>query len=88
MSQPSNFQKKPWSSVCQSSEAETIALNIIVILKRTGDNWRELSWDEYTTERKKDGNFSSSEKKYFDQVVGYTVSAQTARLFSKTWSTL
>lgn len=82
---PSDFIKTPWSSVAQSSEAETIAVNIMVILKRTGDKWRDLSWEEYSTERKKDGNFTVLEKKYFDQVIGYCKSADTAKLFSSSW---
>jgi len=85
MSKPSNFTAQPWSSVAQSSEAETIARNIMVILKRTGDTFRNLSWEEYSQERKKDGKFSEREKKYFNQVIDYCVSAETARLFSRTW---
>lgn len=88
MSNPSNFKTYPWSSVCGSSEHETIALNIITILKRTGDNWRKMNWDEYKAERLKDGHFTESEKKYFDDVVKYTTSAESARLFSNTWANL
>jgi len=83
---PSDFIKQPWSSVAGSSEAETIAVNIMVILKRTGNKFRNLSWEEYVAERKKDGNFSLSEKKYFDQVIGYCKSADTAKLFSASWA--
>ena len=58
---PSNFTKQPIASVLQKSEAETIARNIMVILKRTGDSFRPLSWDEYKAERLKDGHFTESE---------------------------
>ena len=51
---PSDFLEYPWNSVTKNSEYETIALNIMVILKRTGDEFRELSFDEYKTERLKD----------------------------------
>lgn len=70
------------------NEHETIALNIIAILKRTGDQWRELSWDEYKVEREKDGNFSTEEKKYFDCVLEYTLSPEAAASFSPTWKRL
>jgi len=82
---PSDFQHYPWSSVEQSAEAETIALNIITILKRTGDEFRALSWEEYVQERTKDGSFSQAEKRYFDNVVEFTVSAEAASKFCLLW---
>lgn len=83
---PSNFNKHPWNSVTQNSESETVARNIMVIMGRTGDEWRELSWDEYKEERLKDGNFSISEKQFFDRVTPYCKSADTAVLFSAEWA--
>lgn len=84
---PSDFAREyPWSSVKRNAESETIALNIMKILERTGDEFRELTWDEYKTERKKDGNFTESEKEFFDDVIDYCKSADTAKLFSKTWN--
>ncbi len=84
---PSDFSSiDPMGSVLQKSEHETIAQNIMVILKRTGDKFRELSWDQYATERKKDGNFSDGEKKYFEEVIGYCKSPDTAKLFSPAWA--
>lgn len=89
MSTPKDFSKKqPWSSVLQKSECETVAINIMVILSRTGDNFRALSWPEYRHERRKDGNFTESEKAYFKQVVEYCKSEDTARLFSDVWKEL
>ena len=82
---PSNFTKQPMASVLQKSEAETIARNIMVILKRTGDFFRPLSWDEYKAERLKDGHFTESEKQYFDQVIGYCSNAESAKSFSPVW---
>lgn len=82
---PSNFKTKPISSVLQKSESETIACNIMVILSRTGDTFRPLSWNEYRTERKKDGDFREEEKPYFDRVIDYCESPDTARLFSPVW---
>lgn len=83
---PSNFTSYPWSSVFQNSETETIAQNIMVILKRTGDNFRELSWEEYEAERKKDGGFSVRENGYFESAQPYTVSAEKAATFSRIWA--
>lgn len=77
---------EPFSSVFYKSECETVAQSIIIILKRTGNEWRKMEYEEYKTERLKDGGFSEREKAYFDQVVGYTVSADTARLFSPQWN--
>lgn len=82
---PSNFKKYPWNSVLQKSESETIAANIMVILERTGNKFRPLTWTEYKKERLKDGNFTELEKGYFEEVIPYCKSADTAQLFSKSW---
>ena len=84
-SNPSDFTNKPYSSVLQNSESESVAMNIMRILTRTGNTFRELSYDEYKLERLKDGNFSESERRYFDKVIGYCVSPATARLLSPAW---
>jgi hypothetical protein len=83
---PSNFTKTAYDSVLKNSESETVARNIMVILSRTGDKFRLLSWDEYKTERTKDGNFTESEKQYFDRVVGFCVSAESAKAFCPNWA--
>ncbi len=83
---PSDFTAHPWSSILYKSEAETIARNIMVILKRTGNEWRELSWEEYKTERLKDGGFTQSERRYFDDVIAYTTSPEQAAKFSEVWN--
>ena len=82
---PSNFCSTPFDSVLKESECETVARNIMVILSRTGNAFRLLSWDEYKTERTKDGNFTESEKTYFDQVVGFCVAAESAKAFCPSW---
>jgi hypothetical protein len=82
---PSDFMQYPWSSVEEKCEAEIVARNVMVILGRTGDVWRKLSWTEYRSEREKDGDFSSSEKYYFESVRPYTVSEKMARSFSGVW---
>lgn len=83
---PSDFTNQPWGSVAQKSEAEAVARNIMVILKRTGNTWRKMTYEEYKEERQKDGDYSGGELMYFDAVVGYTASADTAALFSKEWN--
>lgn len=86
---PSTFSKvHPFSSVLFKSEAETIARNIMTILKRTGDNFRRLPWEEYKEERLKDGQFSEGEKQYFDKVIDYCEDAKSATLFSPSWKEL
>ncbi len=83
---PSDFTNYPWSSVLQNSESETIAVNIMKILKRTGNTWRELTFEEYKKEREKDGHFTSKEELYFNDVIPYCKSTDTAALFSKEWA--
>ena len=85
MSKPSNYTSKPWDSVIGKWEAEKIAQNIMVILSRTGNEWRQLSWQEYQEERKKDGGFTQMEQPYFEQVVGYCASAEDANRFCSSW---
>jgi hypothetical protein len=78
----------PFSSAVQNTESEVIAKNIMVILSRTGDKFRSLSWKEYKAERLKDGNFTEGEKEYFKKIKFYTVTAESARCFSKSWREL
>lgn len=86
MKKPSDFCVFPWASVLQNSESETIALNIMKILERTGNQFRILSWDEYKEERLKDGNFSDNEKPYFIRVMDFCLFPETAKLFSQEWN--
>ena len=74
------------ASVLGKSEYETVAQNIMNILKRTRDKFRKLTWEEYKKERLKDGNFSEEEKKFFDQSEVYCQSADNAKKFSKDWN--
>jgi hypothetical protein len=82
---PSDFTIHPYSSILKKSEAETIAVNIMVILKRTGNAFRPLSYDEYKAERLKDGNYTDAEEYYFKQVIPYCKNADTAQLFCPKW---
>ena len=86
---PSDFKGvQPWGSVMQKSEHETVANNVMTILRRTEDSFRPVSWEEYEKEREKDGNFSHDEKSFFDDVIKYFKSEDTARLFSPAWDKL
>ncbi len=82
---PSNYTSHPMSSVSKEWEAEQIARNIMTILWRTGNEWRPLAWEEYRTERQKDGNFSEMERPYFDRVISYCKSAEDADRFCSSW---
>lgn len=82
---PSEFNSFPFSSVMHNTECEIVAQNIMVILGRTGDTFRELSWKEYEAERMNDEDFSSVEAEYFDKVIEYFKSEDTAKLFSTVW---
>lgn len=83
---PSDFTEFPSGSVMQNFELERIAVNIMVILKRTGNTFRELSYEEYEVERMKDGGYHKSlEFDRFIKVIGYCKNADTARLFSPAW---
>jgi hypothetical protein len=83
---PNKYKHKPWGSILGRAEYEIIALNIMVILDRTGNTFRKLEWDEYKAERLRDGNFSDGEKKYFDEVQ-YLSEGKVEDLqnFSKDW---
>jgi len=82
---PSDFNTHPADSILQKSEPETIALNIMIILSRTGNTFRMLSKDEYIIERNKDGGFSEKELPFFDAVVEHTSSLDKAKDFSNYW---
>lgn len=83
---PSDYTRHPYGSVLQENECEAVARNIMVILSRTGDTFRTLSWEEYKAERLKDGNFTHSEKSYFDRVFGFCVAQESADAFCRNWA--
>ena len=82
---PSHFLNHPFESVLYKTEAETVAMNIMAILARTGDEFRKLTWEEYEAERLRDGKFSHTESWWFNEVLRYCKSADTAKLFSRDW---
>ncbi len=82
---PSDFTNHPFSSVEQNCECAIIATNIMKVLWKTGDTFRELTEDEYRTEREKDGHFTKKEMSCFRKVIRYCKNPDTAKLFSKAW---
>jgi hypothetical protein len=86
MKKPSDFKKHPYDSVFRNMEHEIVARNIMVILSRTGDEFRELSWEEYKKERQKDGAFAEGERGLFDKAIKYCKSPDTAALLSEAWA--
>jgi len=82
---PSDFLTHPYDSVFQNNESEVVARNIMVILSRTGNVFRSMTWGEYRAERVKGRHFSEREKEFFDRVVLFCYTADTAACFSPTW---
>lgn len=85
---PYNYTQVPVGSILKNSECEYIAKNIMIILKRTGNVFRELSFEEYKKERMKDGakeSCFSKEKIYFDKVIQYCCSSEKADSFCSSW---
>jgi hypothetical protein len=77
----------PYSSVTKDARYEIVAMNIVIILKRTGDKFRLLSFKEYIRERKKDKNGNpENEKVLFDKVINYFKTEDTVRLFCECWN--
>ena len=72
---PSLFENvRPWSSTLGKMEYEVVAHNIMRILSRTGNAFREITWKEYKLEREKDSaannhttDFIIFEKPYFEK---------------------
>ena len=83
---PSDFTDHPYNSICRKCECETVARNIMAILERHGNKWKLLTWEEYERQRIEDGDFTLSEKSYFDRVVKYCQSAGDAITFSPEWA--
>jgi hypothetical protein len=85
---PSQYNREPMGSLSQNSESETIAKNIMHILSKNGDVFRPLSFEEYTDVRKSDGandRHIANEKPYFDEVISYCASPESADLFCADW---
>lgn len=83
---PSDFAKvMPMSCIFYQAEYEIIASNIMIILERTGNQFRKLSWREYKKERLEDGDFTDDEKYYFNKVIEYCTDYNKAKTFSKNW---
>lgn len=86
MNRPSDYTSIPMGSTLQNFQSEMIAKNIMVILSRTGNTFRPLSWEEYKEERLKDTGFSEIEKPVFEKVIKYCKSPDTAVLLKEDWA--
>ncbi len=82
----------PIDSITQNNESEVVAKNIMIILARTGDTFRELSIEEYKKERNLDYELNSSaqtvglkEISVFDKVKDVANSIENASRFCKDW---
>jgi hypothetical protein len=89
---PSDFLNHPYDSIAGKSSVETVARNIMVILERTGNTFRELSWNEYKEHILKDRDpcqgrdVTEKEKGHFESVLHFCVSAKAANSFSSDWA--
>jgi len=95
---PSDFAKiSPMNCVFKHHEHEVVADNIMQILKRTGNEFRPLSWKEYKEERLKDitkdrrlflfyNDSIGEEKLYFDLVVNWCTLPGNAVQFAPNWN--
>lgn len=83
---PSDFKTFPSNSIFHNYKSEEVARNVMIILSRTGDTFRFLDRDEYKAERQADGHFTESERGYYDKVIAYCHSQETAALFSPVWA--
>lgn len=68
-------------SVFKKCEYEQIFMNMLVVSERLGDDWG-LTKEQYESERKKDGAYSSLESQYADEVLPYMASPERAQTFS------
>lgn len=83
---PSDFALWPKQSLYWKMEPESVAENIMIILARTGDQWTNLSFDEYRKERIRDGDFHKWEEDLFLHVKEYCQSPEMAKSFSPNWA--
>lgn len=86
---PSHFARTfPHRSMFHKWEHEQVALNIVKILKRTGDKWRRLSLDEYIDARRYDNASNHDlnlERPLFIDIQDIIISEYGARQFSVAW---
>ena len=67
----------PWDSVFQSAEHETTACCLMRYLYETGNEFKQITFDEYKNKQPK------ANKKRFEEVIRYFKSEDTIILFSK-----
>lgn len=84
---PADYISYPWGSILNSTEHEMIARDIMVILYKTGNVFREISFDEYKKEKTKitKNIINASEESRFMQVVNFCKNPYMANSFCKNW---
>lgn len=86
-SKPSHYTTRQVGSKANKLEIELIVANIMKILARTGDVFRELTLKEYIKERNKDDHkYNSVEERWFEEAKEWCKSVDTLELFSKNWN--
>jgi len=69
---PSEYLSKfPSGSILYDYSSEQVIYNCLVILAKTGNTFRPLTFEEYQKVRKEDGCFSINERPHFDRVQKY-----------------
>lgn len=90
MKKPSDFNKYPFdcSGVAHNKcEYETAALNIMVVLSRTGNTFRDLTLEEYceTILEVDNRKVGFDEAQYFNDTIWRINTFEKAQEFSKNW---
>lgn len=82
---PSDFVAFPEASVLQSCEAEVVAKNVMIVQRDLGDEWREVTEQEYLDGCKRYGFSGAADLSLFRKVQKYTTSPTAAAGFSEVW---
>lgn len=84
---PSNFTTTPVNSILGKRHFayDITARNIMKILERTGNQWRQLSWQEYKAEMNKDNNRVDGTRPIFDDIAGMLSDEVGTRCYCCCW---
>jgi len=83
---PSDFIVTPSPSILHNLQSEIIAKNVMFILSKGKNIFRDLTWEEYKVECSKRGDIiMESAFPHFQNVIKYCKSPITVVLFSSVW---
>jgi hypothetical protein len=82
---PSDFYLDPFMSVFGNADHESIARGIMAILVEDGDEWREVTWEEYRDRYNQTDDPILGDFRRFPKVSEYCQSPEKARTFSRNW---